>query len=345
MKCHFKMLLFVLLALAAGLLPAAVVGGDNAELQQPKTAAAPQAEEQESPPGYEEEYNAWEAADKQTDPLKRGSMLIDFIQKYPKSTLLPNIEATYRNLLFECSNNKKFQELETLAEQWLKYHPNDFDTTARIADAAVKLGHDEKYLQRTTELYKMKPTVALATDIALTYQRMKNTPKYLEWIDIALKYPENESNFMMRSELVKHFADANDYAKAAEWANAALKAADLVKNPSAETQKQLSAVRHACHHLIGINQYQDKKYTEAMQSFQQALRAEKYGEGHFYIGQCLRQLGKAEEALVCLAKAEIMGGEVAPKAKAELEIVYKGMHNNTLIGIEKIYKKAKEQLD
>lgn len=345
MKGYLQILLFALLALAAVLFPVAVIGRDSAEVQQPKPAASTQAEEQESPPGYEDEYNAWESADKQPDLLKRGSMLIEFTQKYPKSTLLPNINATYRNLLFECSNNKKFQELEILAEQWLQYHPNDFDTTARIAEAAGKLGHDEKYVQRLTELYKMRPTVDLASDIAQTYQRMKNKAKYLEWIEIALKYPENDSNFMVRSELVKYFADANDFAKAAEWAHAALKAADLVKTPSAETQKQLLAVRHACHHLIGINQYQDKKYTEAMQSFQQALKAEKYGEGYFYFAQCLRQLGKAEEALVCLAKAENMGGEVAPKAKAELEIVYKGMHNNTLIGIEKIYRKAKEQLD
>ncbi len=43
------------------------------------------------------------------------------------------------------------------------------------------------------------------------------------------------------------------------------------------------------------------------------------------------------------AKAELQGGEIAPKAKENLEQLYKALHNNTLIGIEKVYRRAKEQ--
>jgi hypothetical protein len=51
-----------------------------------------------------------------------------------------------------------------------------------------------------------------------------------------------------------------------------------------------------------------------------------------------------EEAILYYAKAELTGGEYAPKAKARLEKLYKALHNDTLIGIDKIYKRAKESL-
>ena len=34
-------------------------------------------------------------------------MLWDFIQKYPKSTLMPHVEFAYNNLLKECEEGKK----------------------------------------------------------------------------------------------------------------------------------------------------------------------------------------------------------------------------------------------
>lgn len=344
MKCHFKIniFLFALLAWAVVLFFGAVIGLANTELQQQKPAV--QAQEQEAEPEYsEDEYNCYDSAAKEPDLQKRGTMLIECIGKYPKSKLMTYIDAAYKSLLFECSNNKKYQELEILAEQWLKLHPNDFDTIARIAEAAEKLGHDEKYVQCLQELHKMRPQGDLAINIAQTYKKMKNNARYLEWIETVFKYPEYEGNFMLRYDLVKFYTDAQDYAKAAEYARVTLKSGVLVKDPSAQTKEQLRAVQNACHHLIGINLYENKKYAEAIESFQQALKAEKYGEGYFYIGQCLRQLDKIDDAMIYLAKAELQGGkDIAPKAKENLETLYKAIHNNTLIGIEKIYRKAKE---
>jgi tetratricopeptide (TPR) repeat protein len=343
MNCYSRAFLFTILALAAVIVSSPALSLADTEMQQPEPAA--QTEEQESTPEYIEQYEAWEKADKEPDLLKRGDMLIEFVGKYPKSDLLANARGSYQNTLIECDNGGKYQELETLAEKWIKLNPGDLNTLAYIVKASDKLGHTEKWIQNLIEIYRIQPTASLANEIAQAYNKTKNRAKYLEWIETAFKYPEFESNFILRADIMKSYADAQDFAKAAEYAQKTLKAANLVKDPSAETKVQLRAVRKACNHLIGIHQYNAKKYEESLLSFQQALKAEKYAEGYFYIGQCLRQLGKAEEAMIPLAKAEKMGGEVAAKAKAELETVYKGMHNNTLIGIDKVYRKANETPD
>lgn len=52
-----------------------------------------------------------------------------------------------------------------------------------------------------------------------------------------------------------------------------------------------------------------------------------------------------DEAILTFAKAEKQGGDIALKAKDKLEQLYKAIHNNTTIGIEKVYKKALETPD
>ena len=340
---HFpKMLVFALMTLAVTLLYGSAVRSAAAGFQEQDSAAG---EESDQTTYTEEEYNAYMAASQEPDLLKRGEMLLAFMEKYPKSTLLTYIDQAYKGLLFECSNNGKYQELETLAEKWSKLHPDDLETIAYIVTAAQQLGDNETLIQYVLKLYEVQPTAERARYIAQTYKKMGNNEKYLEWAEKLLKYPEYDSDFALRYELVQYYVGKQDYAKAAEYAQKTLQAAALVKQPSAETLKSIRAVQNACHHLIGINQYENGKYAEAIESFQQALKAEPYGEGYYYIGMCQRNQDQIDEAMVSLAKAEQFGGDVAPKAKEYLEKLYKAMHNNTLIGIEKIYRKAKEQTE
>jgi len=340
---HFpKMFVLALLALAITLFYGSAMGPAYAESPEQDAAAD---EEIEETPYTEEEYNAYMAASQEPDALKRGEMLFAFIDEYPESTLMTYIDAAYKNLLFECSDGGKFEELETLAEQWNKLHPDDLQMVAYIVTAAEQLGHDEKLLENLLKLYEAQPTPETAMYFAQTYKKMGNTPKYLEWAEKVLEYSEYASNFALRYNLVQHYVSEENYSKAAECAQSTLEATELVKQPSADTFKSLRAVQNACHHLIGINQYETEKYAEAIKSFEKALRAEVYGEGYYYIGMCQRNQDLIDDAMVSLAKAELHGGEVAPKAKEYLEKLYKALHNNTLIGIEKVYRKAKEQTE
>jgi hypothetical protein len=47
-----------------------------------------------------------------------------------------------------------------------------------------------------------------------------------------------------------------------------------------------------------------------------------------------------DDAMLSFAICARLGGDRAEQAKANLEKLYKAIHNNTLIGIEKIYNKA-----
>jgi len=338
MKGISKLFLMVMLAVATGLYAGIVI----AHAEEPA-----QAQEPEETPYDDVEYGAYEAATKEPDLEKRGTLLLQFIEKYPKSALMPHIVAGYDGLLQECSTTKNYNLLEAHAEKWLKLHPNDVRTLAFIAEATNNLQKYERCVECMEEIYKMQPSPTLAKDIYGGYQKTKNLAKQIEWAERLFKMPEFDSDFALRYEFVTRYIGSNNIPKAAEYAQLTLKATDHVKNPDAKTQEQLRAVRRACYHVIGTNLMEKDKYADAIAAYQMALKAERYGEGYYYIAQCQENLEQVDNAIVTYAKAETVGGEspeLAPKAKARLEQLYKALHNNTTIGIDKAYRKAKEEL-
>jgi tetratricopeptide (TPR) repeat protein len=339
MKHHLKIIAIALFALAA----ASYFGAINlAGMEMQQAGSVAQAEEQESSPEYIEQYEAWEKAKDEPDIQKSAAMLIQFLEKYPKSELLKHAESSYVSLLIKCSDEKKFQELETLAEKWLKLHPADLNTIVFLATASRELGHNEKWIQSLLELFKIQPSGSMANDIAQAYSKTGNKAKYVEWTETALKAPEFETDFKTRLDLVQFYVDEKNLPKAVEYARGALKAADLVKDPGAETKEQLHKVRMACHDTIGKILLEQEKFDEAIKSFQQALALEKSSESCYFIGYCMRMQKNIDEAMLWYARAEQHGGNYASKAKENLEQLYKALHNNTLIGIEKIYRRAQD---
>jgi hypothetical protein len=338
MRCHPKMLLFAALLFAAAFFPNAGVAFAAAEVMQDQATD----EEKETEYG-EEEYNAYDAASKEPDFGKRGDMLLAFIDKYPKSSLMSYIKPAYENLLHECSQAKQYALLETLAEKWLKLNPGNIRTLAYIAEAAEKAGHDQKCATTLEEIYKLEPSGAMAVNIMQTYKKIKNQAKIDEWTEKIFKMPEYDADFGLRYDLMTKSMEAKNSAKAAEYARLTLKSADLVKDPSKDVQEQMRKVRYACHLVIGTSQYENGKFAEAIKSLQQSLRFEKHGEPYYYIGMCQWKQDQIEDAILSFARAELQGGDIAPQAKDKVEQLYKALHNNTTIGIDKIYRKAKEE--
>ena len=349
MKCYSKFVLIAMLASAAALFTGVLTRRANAEMQQPKAAPAAQAQEPEETPYDDVEYNAYMAASQEPDLAKRGQALLDFIQKYPKSALMPNVNSDYPRLLRECSTAKKYELLQSLAEKWLKLHPNDVFTIGYIAEAANNLGNYDKCAECMEEIYAQQPQPTLAKDIFQVYQKTKNLAKQIDWADKLYKMPEYDADFMLRFYFVSKYAEAKNNPKAAEYAQLTLKSADLVKQPNAETQEQLRKVREVCYLVIGTNFMELDKFADAIPAFQKANKQDRSGETYRLIAQCQENLKQVDEAMISYAEAEIVAGEkqeteVASKSKARMEKLYKAMHNDNTTGINKVYTKAKEEL-
>jgi len=296
----------------------------------------------------EEEYDAYEKAVKEPDLDKRPEMLLAFMDKYPKSTLHPHIVAAYRTLMYDYRKAEKWDKLEPLAENWLKLHNDDTQALADACDASQKLGHNEKFIQYGLKIYAMKPTGPLAYYIAESYKKTGHEAEYLEWTEKLFSYPEFDHNVDMRMVFVQKYADANQLEEAARYAHLALKALAGAKKPQASSQadwnKYTKAIKRNCNYLIGMNFYGKNSFKEAIQYLRRALEAEKFDKGYYYIGFSQWKEGLVEEAITSFAITVLLKGEMQDQAKEHLESLYKSLHNNTTIGIEKVYRRAEAEL-
>jgi len=258
--------------------------------------------------------------------------------------LAQNVDYEYTQMLKEASRGKKYDLLSALAEKWLQVHPHDKTTYEFIAEAANNLQQYEKYGSILEELYRMGPSSALAKEVYLCYKKTENFDRQREWAEKLSKMPEFQSDYMLHFDLVMKYSKDNNLGKAGEYARLTLKCADAATTTHAQAEAQLQQIRRVCHHIIASDLLEKKNFTDAITAYKEALKAERYGEGYYGIGLCLDNLKEIESANLYYAMAELTGGEDAPRAKTRLEALYKALHNNTLVGIDKVYQKAKDSL-
>jgi tetratricopeptide (TPR) repeat protein len=315
--------------------------------KQKKPAAQPaQPEQQEE--YTEEEYDAYEKATQEPDLDKRGTMLLAFLEKYPKSKLKTYIVTGYQTLMYEQRQKQAYAKLLPLAEQWLKYYPDDLQTIVYIAESAHSLGQDQKYIDYALKIYAVKPDCSLAASITNSYEKLGNKEKSLEWTQKLFSCPQFDGNFGIRMIFVGKYWDEKKLDKAAEYAGLALKALDVAKKPDdksdADWRKDRTEVIASCNNIIGLNYYEKEKYAEAIKSLEKVVKVKKDCTAYYYIGLSQWKLDQVDDAMLSFDVAARCGGDRADEAKAHLEKLYKAIHNNTLIGIEKIHAKAERVL-
>ena len=350
MKPGYKRIFIVLLAAALLLISVPAMFSQAQPAQKPQAKQA-QSVEQETQEYTEEEYDAYEKAVNEKDLDKRGDMLLAFMEKYPQSKLQQYIVTSFLTLMYELQKEKKYDKLESAAERWLKYFPNDLQTIAYAADAARQLGHDQKFLDYGQKIYAVKPDSTLAFLFAETYKKMNNPAKHREWVEKTMTYPEYAGRFDLWMEFVDKFAKEKQFDKAAEFAELTLKAIMAAKKPDttpeATWRDAVNKTKRGCYYLIGVNYYDKDKFTEAIRELEKSLTVDpKFDMAYYYIGLSQWRLGKVEndEAPLSFAKAYLLKGEFSEQAKEHLEKIYKAIHNNTIIGIDKIYKRAETEL-
>jgi tetratricopeptide (TPR) repeat protein len=291
---------------------------------------------------HNEQVGAYAEAIDEKDPVKQADLLVAFMDKYPKSDMIETyIKPAYRALLFECYTNKKFKELDAITGKWLKLFPDNMETVSLAAAAAKELKNDKKYLDLLLKIYEVNPTVGGAFEITKLYKSMGNFDKFIEWAEKTLKYPDYDVDYTLRYEIMSMYVDRQNYPKASEWAKKILPIIDAAPKPDAAGAKQMKDIRRTCYSVIAYNYYETGKNKESIEYFEKALRVEKFQDGFYYIGQIYWRTQNPEKAHDYFAAAEIFdNGSMTEKAKEHKEQLYKSLHNNTLIGIDKVMKRA-----
>ena len=320
-----------------------------AQTQNPPQKKVVEQKKENPPEEYtEEEYNAYQAAADETDPTKKAALILAFIEKYPKSKLLPNITPLYDTLLYEVHKAGDYKKLQQLAAQWLKRKPDNLQVEAYLFDAALKLVEYDKVVEYGEKIYAHKPSADLAYVLYNGYDKLDNKAKKLEWQLKLLEYPEYSDNVGLLWGMVVEYAE-KDLPKAGAYAEKTLKALSTGKKPAnvAETEwnRNTHDIERGCYDIIGMNLFNEKKYTQALDALQKAVKVECYELGYYYIAQCYWNLNQPEEAHDNFAIADLLGGKMSAQAKKYCLEIYKSLHNGTDTGIDKVYRRARTVVD
>ncbi len=70
----------------------------------------------------------------------------------------------------------------------------------------------------------------------------------------------------------------------------------------------------------------------------------KVGETYYFYGAALKNTGKVPEAMDALAKCAVMRNNASRKAREFLEFIYKTQNNGSLVGLDKMLKKAQDEI-
>lgn len=284
-------------------------------------------------------------ASKETDVKKRAALLLEFRKKYPDSDLAGNIEAEYMAILKELWEGEEYELLETLSRNFLKVYPENKEAYALIAESAMNLNQFEKCGKALEAIYEIDPSPSLAREIHNCYEGTDNLKKQIEWAGIVFALPDYDSDYMLRYDFMMKFYEDKNLPKAAEYANLTLKSTSLAEQKDGSIHEQLKKVRRVCYHIVASNYLDEGNYEGALTFFKEAVQAEPYGQGYYKIGFCLDHLKQIDDAMLYYAMAELKGEENASEAKSRVEILYKALHNQTLVGIDKVYNKARELMN
>lgn len=343
-----KWLLMATLAGAIALAAGFCWPQQQTQSQQQKKAVE---QKQDETPYTEEEWSAEDKAVNEPDLAKRPQLLIAFMEQYPKSVLQVYIVNAYVQLMDQYYQKKDYKTLEPLAEQWLKYRPDDLKTMYYITESAQNLGQDAKFIEYALKVYAVKPSADLASSIFRTYAKMGDQAKREEWALKLMDMPEFNDNFELPMMFVGKYTDksSQNFVKAADYAQQALKRLALAKKPEATPQadwnKTTKKVERDCYEVIGMNYYEQKKYEECIQAEEKLLKVELWDGAFYTIGLAQQWLLQADDAIDSFAKAECLAGEYKTKATESLEKLYKSQHNQTFAGIDKTRNKAKLEIE
>jgi len=317
--------------------------------------AGQQKKDEVDTPYTEEEYAAYEKAVNEPDLAKRKLLIVQFMEANPKSALLSYVIPIYQQLMQQLMKNalegKKFQDLAATAEEYLKGYPNDLYATAMAAEGYRELKNYPKFIDYGQKVFLVKPDPTIAYFLTFAFETNKDNARFMEWAQKTLNLAPDNIAYSLEflPKMSKFYMDQKQLDRAAPLQQKLLPLLDKAVKPAttsdAEWKTYLSQEKGRAWQVIGEFQFQKDKFPEAIASYQKAATYIKKNDiAYFRIGMCYWKLNDPDNAIESFARAYVIEGEIAKSAYEYLEKLYKSIHNNSTVGINKVIDQAKKEI-
>jgi len=306
-----------------------------------------QGQAQEAAKYTAEEYKAYQEATNEKDPAKKVALIVQFLKDRPQSTLREHVVAAYQAQMNELQSAQKWTELITSGESFLAAVPDDIFSISMLATGFQQTKNNKQFVVYGEKVFEKSPQGNTAYYLAKAYLALENTPKFLHWGEKTVEFfPDNHEILL---ELTKKFAAAKKGAQASKYGRQCVKAFQSAKKPDGVEDKDWKSYTSnslaSCHAVVGTVAFEQQDYGSAVANLESSLRY--YGRNDiafFHLAMSYWQQQKVDLAMKNFAKAYLLNGGTSRAAKQHLDNLYKSTHQNTLVGLERVIDKAKEEL-
>jgi tetratricopeptide (TPR) repeat protein len=317
---------------------------------------------------YKKDYAQYEAIKKQADVQKRCELLLSFVKEHPISRMLLYVATDYQECV-KPQQGKDWAKVISMEEALLTLVP----TEKTVQDAGIPVGVEsflKDQLQPTRKLvlssifaayyqsqnwpkaaetleqvYQLAPDKSMLPGLADTYLKF-NADKYLAYGQkILAEFPiDQPQGYSTALQMAQEYMKKQDVHSAAELFS---KVMDVYgdKAPAGVPEAQWNATRAAAYGVMAMDVYAKKDYPKAQELYQKVAKFDpKRDDAYYYIGMSKWQNKDSEGAMEPFAKCVVLNKTYAKRAQQYLEQIYKGRHNDSLEGLDKILEKAKADL-
>ena len=302
---------------------------------------------QEQPKYTAEEYKAYQAITAETDPVKKTALVIAFLKDRPQSTLRPHVIADYQKMMQELQKNGNWAAIIAAGEQFITVVPDDLLTISLLATAYQKTKNNEKFVTYGEKVFDANPNGNIAYYLAKAYLDMKNNAGFVKWGEKTVEFMPD--NYEILLELTVSFGEARRYPQAIKYGKMCLKAFQSATKPAAMSEKDWKAfgthLNATCYYIVGSSAYETKDYGTAIANLEGSLKYFSRNEMAYYkLAHAYWQQNRIDLAMKNFAKAYLLKGSSSRAARQYLDQLYKSTHQQSLVGVERVIDKAKEEL-
>jgi tetratricopeptide (TPR) repeat protein len=313
----------------------------------------------------------YEEIKKETDPQKLVGLLIEFMKDRPINRLLPYILQDYQNVIAGHLGKQEWDRATTLIGDMQAVLPTD----KAVEDEEIPVGVEEfmqqlrqarlvmqqltlstyyasgnwaKAAELQEQLHAAAPSLQGLQLLADIYEKMQNTDKYLETAQkIMAEVPISQPlGFSMAYQSAQVHLQKNNIPAATEMYKKLMDAYGD-KLPEGLTDAQWNPQRAIAYTLLAQEPYTAKDYPKALELFERVVKADpSNGDAYYYIGLCKWQIEGQDGAIEPFARSVVLNKATAPRARQQLEQIYKAKNpeDESLGGLDEILAKAKASL-
>jgi tetratricopeptide (TPR) repeat protein len=290
---------------------------------------------------YKKDYDEVSQIMKETDPAKREARLQEFVKTHPESRMIPYVSA---QIIQPYAQKQDWQKVIALALEYQKLIPDDPGLKTTLITAYFRSGNTAKAGELAEELYKANPTKETAAEVAELFLHMRNNDKYLFYAEKVVAEFPIEQSYPAALQVAQIYIQKQNVPKAIEYLNKVM-AAYGDKLPQGVKEEDWNKTRAFAYGVMAVDAYGKSDCGKATEYYGKVVAfAPKSADAYYYMGMCKWKGGDQAGAIPYFAKALVLNDKISPKAKENLEQLYKAEHNGSLDGLDEVLAKAKAEL-